>query len=77
MVLRDQYHPAGFALWCRPKFVVISGSRNVEDEPEIRAVEFSYHSRGAEVFHTQIDGCVRFELTASGVTAKAFRDGAW
>ena len=42
--------PAGFALWCRPQFVVISGSRNVEDEPEIRVVEFSYHSRGADVF---------------------------
>jgi len=76
VVLGGQYHPAGFSLWSKPTYVVISGSRDVEDEAEIRAVEFSYQSRGAEVFHTQIDGCVRFELSASGVTAGSFR-GEW
>lgn len=68
--------PAGFALWSQPTYVVISGTRNVEDEEEIRAVEFSYESRGAKVFHTQLAGCVRFELSASGVTARSFR-GNW
>jgi len=68
--------PAGFSLWSKPSYVVISGSRDVEDEAEIRAVEFSYQSRGAEVFHTQIDGCVQFELSASGITARSFR-GNW
>jgi competence protein ComEC len=68
--------PAGFAFWTTPNFVVISGSRDVEDEAEIRNVEFSYEARGAQVFHTQIDGCVRFEITAEGVSCRTFR-GEW
>jgi competence protein ComEC len=69
--------PTGFSLWSTPTYVVISGSRNVEDEPTIRDVEHSYAARGATVFHTQIDGSVRFELSADGVQATTFRSGKW
>ena len=65
--------PAGFALWSNPSYVVISGSRDVENEAAIREVEFSYRARGAEVFHTQLDGCTRFELSRSHVTSQTYR----
>jgi competence protein ComEC len=67
--------PAGFALWSTPEYAVISGARNVEDIPDIEAVMDSYRARGARVFHTAIDGCVRFELSAAGVVATPFRRG--
>jgi competence protein ComEC len=65
--------PTGFALWSSPDFVVISGSRDVEDEPEIASVEFSYGARGGQVFHTAKHGAVDFELSAAGVRASSFR----
>jgi competence protein ComEC len=69
--------PTGFSLWSKPEFVVISGARNEEDERDIEAVKDSYRARGAEVFHTAEDGCVRVELSAGGVTATTFRPHDW
>ena len=66
--------PAGFADWSTPQFVVISGARNVEDIPTIERVKNSYRLRGAEVFHTAEDGCVRFDIEPTGeLTVKSFR----
>jgi competence protein ComEC len=65
--------PTGFALWSTPEHVVISGARNAEDEADIDAVMDSYRARGAEVYHTAQDGCVRIELGASGVRIATFR----
>jgi competence protein ComEC len=65
--------PTGFSLWSKPEFVVISGGRSFDDGPNVAAVKDSYRARGAEVFHTAEDGCVRIELSAAGVTATTFR----
>jgi competence protein ComEC len=66
--------PAGFADWSTPEFVVISGSRNVEDIPAIERVKHAYRLRGAEVFHTAEDGCVTFEISSTGkIEVQTFR----
>ncbi|MDX1946394.1 MAG: ComEC/Rec2 family competence protein [Pirellulaceae bacterium] len=65
--------PAGFALWSTPELVVISGGRNVEDIPDIEAVKDSYRARGAEVFHTAENGCIRFEIDRAGIRTTTFR----
>ena len=65
--------PTGFSLWSTPEHVVISGARNAEDEADIEGVKDSYRARGAEVYHTAQDGCVRIELSASGVRVATFR----
>jgi len=65
--------PTGFALWSTPEQVIISGSRSLGDSPNIEAVKDSYRARGAEVYHTAEDGCVRIELGASGVRVATFR----
>jgi competence protein ComEC len=66
--------PAGFADWSTPEHVVISGARNVEDIVTIERVKNSYRLRGAEVYHTAEDGCVRVDIGASGhLTLTTFR----
>ena len=65
--------PVGFSLWSTPEYVVISGARNIGDVADIEAVKDSYRARGAEVYHTAEDGCVRIELSASGVRVATFR----
>ncbi|HEX5104805.1 MAG TPA: ComEC/Rec2 family competence protein [Pirellulaceae bacterium] len=66
--------PAGFADWSTPELVIISGGRNVEDIPAIERVKNSFRLRGAEVFHTAEDGCVRVDIDAAGtVSATTFR----
>jgi competence protein ComEC len=66
--------PAGFADWSTPEYVVISGGRNVEDVPAIERVKNSFRLRGAEVFHTAEDGCVRFNVQPSGeLSVSSFR----
>ncbi|MAT72845.1 MAG: hypothetical protein CMJ58_25470 [Planctomycetaceae bacterium] len=57
--------PPGFAAWCSPEWVVLSGG---EAERTIAADE-SYRAAGAEVFHTAEAGAVRFAIAATGVTA--------
>lgn len=74
MVLVGQCQPAGFADWSTPEYVVISGSRNVEDIPAIERVKHAYRLRGAEVFHTAEDGCVTFEVSSTGqIEVNTFR----
>jgi competence protein ComEC len=65
--------PTGFALWSTPEHVVISGTRNQEDEADIEAVMDSYRARGAEVYHTAMDGSVRIELSSGGIRVASFR----
>ena len=76
VVLEGQYHPKGFANWCRPEHVVISGSRDVEEIDAIEAVKRSYRQVGCEVYHTAEQGSIRFEITAAGVKAETFRQVA-
>ena len=65
--------PVKLALWSRPEFVVISGERGMENASNVAKVEDSYRARGARVFHTDVDGAVRLEISALGVTAAGFR----
>jgi competence protein ComEC len=58
--------PAGFAEWSTPEHVVISGARNVEDIATIERVKNSYRLRGAEVYHTAEDGCIRVDIDSAG-----------
>jgi competence protein ComEC len=66
--------PAGFADWSTPEHVVISGGRNLEDVPAIERVKNSFRLRGAEVFHTAEDGCIRFDIQPTGeISVTTFR----
>jgi hypothetical protein len=73
VVLEGQYHPGGFAEWSTPEFVVISGGRGLADLPAIENVKRSFRLRGAEVFHTAEDGCVRLEVDGSEMKLTTFR----
>lgn len=68
-------NPQGFASWCRPEVVVISGSCHPEDLPAIREVTAAYEAEGSSVYHTQIDGSVTIEMDTSGaLRVMTFRD---
>jgi competence protein ComEC len=64
--------PPGFAAWCTPEWVVLSGER---PERTVSAQD-SYEQAGASVFHTARDGAVTFELSASAVRVASFRSPA-
>jgi competence protein ComEC len=66
-------NPGTFADWSQPEIVIISGSRTLGDIATIESVEQSFRLRGAEVFHTAEDGCIRVEVSAAGVSASTFR----
>jgi len=73
VALADQYHPGGFAQWSTPQYVVISGSRGLGDLPAIESVKHAFRLRGAEVFHTAEDGCVRLEIGGGDVVVTSHR----
>jgi hypothetical protein len=73
VVLAGQYHPGGFAAWSTPQYVVISGSRGLADLPAIESVKHSFRLRGAEVFHTAEDGCIRLQIDGDNVTVTSHR----
>lgn len=73
MVLAGQYHPGGFAAWSTPQYVVVSGSRGLADLPAIESVKHSFRLRGAEVFHTAEDGCVRLEIGGGKLSVTSHR----
>lgn len=54
--------PPGFAAWCTPEWVVISGGGT----PGAEAVEETYRRAGAQVFHTDRDGAVEVSITSGG-----------
>ena len=65
--------PTGFALWCRPEYVVISGGRDYELGRDHQIVENAFRARGATVYHTAEHGSVRFEITQTAVKAIPWR----
>ncbi len=67
-------NPPGFSSWCKPEFVVISGSYSQDRAGSVRA---AYEGANARVFHTAYDGAVRFSLTADGVSAARWRETGW
>lgn len=55
--------PLGFSAWATPDYVVISGGSG----RDIGAVRWAYEYRGAQVFHTAVDGATRFDINSAGI----------
>ena len=62
--------PAGFAAWCQPEFVIISGGKSFDASDAIEA----YQGANAKVFHTADSGAVTVTLTSDEVTVTAYCD---
>ena len=63
--------PPGFAAWCKPSWVVVSGPPMSADQQFTAA---SYRQVGAEVLHTANVGAVQFTLDERGIECAAFLD---
>ncbi|MEM8947653.1 MAG: ComEC/Rec2 family competence protein, partial [Planctomycetota bacterium] len=63
--------PPGFASWCTPDWVVVSGPP-VGDEQQFTAE--SYRDVGAKVLHTATVGAVEFVIDQDGLTCTRFSD---
>ncbi|NOY30245.1 MAG: ComEC/Rec2 family competence protein [Planctomycetes bacterium] len=61
--------PAGFAAWCTPEWVVVSGPR-ASSEQQFTAA--SYRKVGAQVLHTANVGAVQFTLDSQGLGFSQF-----
>ena len=61
--------PAGFAAWCTPEHVVISGGRSRDAVPAVVA----YHQAGAQVLHTADAGAITATIDSEGVAVETFR----
>jgi competence protein ComEC len=60
--------PPGFAAWCRPEWVVMSGRR-----PERTLLSAaSYEQSGASVFHTALSGAVTCLVSEQGVRTATY-----
>lgn len=64
--------PTGFAAWCTPQWVVVSG-RDHPSEGDLTAA--SYRDVGAHVLHTSNRGAVQFQLSRDGIGVSTFRGG--
>ena len=62
--------PPGFAAWCSPEFVTVSGRSPTRTTHANR----SYKEAGAQVLHTSDRGAVEFTLSASDLALKTFRN---
>jgi competence protein ComEC len=65
-----QSDPPGFAAWCKPEHVVLSGERSDRTAP----AQQSYQRVGAAVYHTALDGAVTFFLNATSERVSCFRE---
>ncbi len=61
--------PPGFAAWCTPKWVIVSGPRT---SPEQQVTTDSYEQVGAQVLHTANVGAVEFALDTQGIQVSQF-----
>ncbi|QDT00096.1 ComEC/Rec2 family competence protein [Adhaeretor mobilis] len=62
--------PPGFAAWCTPEFVAVSGRSPTRTTLANR----SYREAGAKVLHTSNRGAVEFTLSASDLMVRTFRN---
>ena len=62
--------PPGFAAWCRPEWVVMSGRR--PERTLLSAV--SYQEAGAQVFHTALSGAVSCLVSEQGVRTATYQE---
>jgi competence protein ComEC len=60
-------NPRGLVDWCRPEYVVISGSRDFELGRDADSVAREFYRAGSNVLHTSQHGAVKFQLSADGV----------
>jgi competence protein ComEC len=60
--------PPGLAAWCRPEWVVISGSH----QSDLQATTESYTKRGAEILHTAQVGAVHLEIRSGEKRIQSF-----
>ena len=65
--------PTRFADWSTPEYVVISGRRSLGDQATTESVKHSFRLRGAEVFHTAEDGCVRVDVSQKTFSVSSAR----
>ncbi|NOY42356.1 MAG: ComEC/Rec2 family competence protein [Planctomycetes bacterium] len=63
--------PPGFAAWCTPNWVVVSGRHRSADQQVTVA---SYRGVGAEVLHTADRGAATFTLSEQGIEMSTFRE---
>ena len=61
--------PPGFAAWCTPKWVIVSGPRT---SPEQQVTTASYEQVGAQVLHTANVGAVEFSFDEQGLEVTQF-----
>jgi competence protein ComEC len=66
--------PQDFSAWCRPEWLVISGSAADDESGSLSAL---YQSRGAAVLHTARHGAVQFDIRGEQITATHWRHGRW
>jgi competence protein ComEC len=61
--------PPGFAAWCTPEWVVMSG-----EQPErTLSTNASYNQAGASVVHTALSGAVSFLVDGTGIAVRSHR----
>lgn len=60
--------PPGFAAWCTPEWVVISGGDSADTSTVVRA----YQSVGATALQTQMRGTVAFAVQSHAIRARSF-----
>lgn len=61
--------PPGFAAWCTPTWVIVSGPRVSRDQ---QFTAQSYREVGAQVLHTANVGAVEFVIDGSGIECSQF-----
>ena len=59
--------PPGFAAWCTPEWVVISGGRDAD--PVVRQ---TYERAGARVINTGVVGAVEFSIKSGSTRVSTF-----
>jgi competence protein ComEC len=64
-----QSDPPGFAAWCTPEHVVLSGQRSDRTLP----AQQSYQRVGATVYHTAFDGAVSITVDSAGQRISCYR----
>ena len=72
MGLVGQCRPAGFAAWCTPEVVIISGGRSRDATAAITA----YEGANAQVHHTAESGAITLTLRSESIAVGAHRRSA-
>jgi competence protein ComEC len=66
-------NPLGFAQWCRPDWIVISGAAG----QGVGAVERAYSQAGAAVIHTARSGAAQVTIEPHRIEVRNWREQRW